>query len=198
VPHWQKGVQARQRQERGRGGVALHDPTAWTVGIVVATGLVLLARHPIARALGTEVTTPSSGIAATAPVAAAAPSGSAPALSLPLGSAPTHAPVDPFRALVTAGGKVLAQTPPATTSRRASTSAPAARPAPSCAGTTHRVGTGDTLWTIAARAVRSNDTGRVTIAWHRLYDANRGAVGSNPSLLDVGTTLCVPASLSRG
>jgi len=182
VPHWQKGVQVRQRQERGRGAAALHDPTAWTVGIIVVTGLALLARHPIARALGTEVVTTSSRVVASTPaVAPAVPTGGAAALSLPLASVPTHAPVDPFRALVSAGRNVLSQPPVAS----------------SCAGTTHRVVTGDTLWTIAARDLDSSDRGRVTAAWHRLYDANRAAIGADPSMLEVGATLCVPASVAR-
>jgi nucleoid-associated protein YgaU len=60
----------------------------------------------------------------------------------------------------------------------------------------HRVTAGDTLWTIAARAVHGHGAAGVTFAWHRLYDANRAAIGADPALLHVGTSLCVPASLS--
>ena len=105
---------------------------------------------------------------------------------------PTHAPRDPFRALITAGGKVLAPAEVGATPVTTTTHAPAAR---SCSGTLHRVVAGDTLWTLAARAVRSSASDRVTVAWHRLYDANRAVVGADPSALRVGVALCVPQSL---
>jgi pilus assembly protein FimV len=158
----------------------LHEPNAWTVGVVLATGAVLLARHPIAHLLGTEVsaaTLAPTGISAPARTALTAPP-----LSLPLAAAPTHAPRDPFRALVTAGGAVS----PASVS---------AAPSASCAGTAHRVVAGDSLWTLAARAVRSSDTDRVTLAWHRIYSANRSSVGADPGLLQLGMSLCIPRSL---
>src|SRR4051812_39069818 len=69
----------------------LHEPNLWTVGIVVATGLVIAARHPIARMLGTEVAAPPAPVVATAPPAAHT-SPLAPALAAPLLAAPTHAP----------------------------------------------------------------------------------------------------------
>jgi len=168
----------------------LHEPNAWTVGIVLATGVVLMARHPIARAIGTETAERPVVVTSPAPAPARAVR-QAPALSLPVAAFPTHAPRDPFRALVTAAGKVLAPT-------QAGTSASAPVPASvgvSCTGSSHRVAAGDTLWTLAARAVRSSDTGRVTVAWHRLYAANRAAVGADPSVLQVGTSLCIPTSL---
>jgi nucleoid-associated protein YgaU len=180
---------------------ALHEPNAWTVGIVVATGAVLLARHPIAHLLGTEVDSPPATTVATvaAPPRAQA---QAPALSLPVVTVPTHAPRDPFRALVSAGGKVLAPaaapvqaaSAPAPSTPAPSTPAPAA-PGSTCTGTSHRVVAGDTLWSIAARSVRSNDSDRVTIAWHRIYAANRSTLGADPALLHVGASLCVPASI---
>jgi hypothetical protein len=174
----------------------LHEPNTWTVGIMLATGIVLLARHPIAHLLGTEPEATPAPVVATNPVdphtAPAAP-------SLALSAAvPTHAPRDPFRALVNAGGKVLAPQTQPVAAVPAASSAPApvvAVPTTTCTGTTHRVVAGDTLWTIAARAVRSNDTDRVTLAWHRVYAANRGTLGSNPALLQVGAKLCVPTSI---
>jgi len=202
VPHWQKGVQARQRRERGRGEIALHDPNAWTVGLIVATGLALIARHPIARAIGTENPAARSDVTTGAPVRPDASGPRVPALALPVAPAATHAPRDPFRALVSAGGKLLAPVALETAGRRPVASAPKAAPATTtttptgCSGTTHRVVAGDTLWGLAARAVRGGN-GHVTFAWHRLYDANRAVIGSDPALLRVGTTLCVPTSLSR-
>lgn len=190
----------------------LHEPNTWTVGIVLATGLVLLARHPIAHLLGTEVDSTPTPIVATTPVQHHAALTPAPSLAL-TAPVPTHAPRDPFRALVSAGGKVLAAqavaapaaasavsaapvkpaTPVATTPT--ATRPTATTPGAACTGTTHRVVAGDTLWTIAARAVRSTDSDRVTIAWHRIYAANRDSLGSNPSLLKVGASLCLPNSL---
>ena len=64
-----------------------------------------------------------------------------------------------------------------------------------CTGTAHTVVAGDTLWTIAAHTVKSADTGRVTVAWHRLYKANQPPLGSNPSFLPIGAKLCVPSSI---
>jgi nucleoid-associated protein YgaU len=184
----------------------LHEPNAWTVGVLLATGVVLLARHPIAKALGTEVAVVPATSAATSapPHGAQTPSLS---LSLPTGAVATHAPRDPFRALVSAGGKLLAPEPIATSATGSrDTTAPAATTAAapaaasaaastSCTGTTHRVVAGDTLWTLAARAVHSSETGRVTVAWHRIYAANRDTLGANPGLLHVGESLCVPSSL---
>lgn len=178
----------------------LHEPNAWTVGVVLATGLVLIARHPLARALGTEAPVPP--VVATEAPARPHSVMSAPSLTLPVAAVPTHAPRDPFRALVTAAGKVLtpvdltAAMPGAPRVSPPTTAAvtPVASVA-SCTGTRHRVAAGDTLWTIAARAVRSSDTDRVTIAWHRLYADNRGVIGSNPAVLQVGQSLCVPQSL---
>jgi len=191
-----------------------HEPNAWTVSLLLATGLVIIARHPIAHLLGTEVdSTPVTTIQAPAAVvgsSAVAPV--APALSA--GAAiPTHAPVDPFRPLVSMTGKLLAQAAlvtSATPTKATSTTtgvkdaATAAGAGPTttgpttttgCAGAVHRVVSGDSLWTLAARATRSADSGRVTIAWHRLYAANRATLGSNPSLLRVGQQLCVPANI---
>ena len=186
----------------------LHEPNTWTVGVLLVTGLVLLARHPIAHLLGTEADPAPLPTVATSPVQPHSATASAPSLALAV-PVPTHAPRDPFRALVSAGGKVLAApaAPVPAAARPAVPAAPAAPAAPvravvpatsptaTCTGTTHRVVAGDTLWTIAARAVRTNDSSRVTIAWHRIYAANRDTLGSNPSLLQVGESLCVPGSV---
>ena len=181
----------------------LHEPNTWTVGVLLATGIVLLARHPIAHLLGTEADPVPAPVVATSPVqphTALAPAPSL-AFSAPV---PTHAPRDPFRALVSAGGKLLAAqaAPAVAVARPAVPAAPTATSVPAapsrtgtCTGMTHRVVAGDTLWTIAARAVHTRDSGRVTIAWHRIYAANHGTLGSNPGLLQVGESLCVPGSV---
>lgn len=173
----------------------LYEPNAWTVGVVLATGVVLIARHPIARALGTE--TPAHPLVTTEAPARPHPVPHAPSLALSAVAVPTHAPRDPFRALMTSSGQVLAPVegaaaPPKTTRPAVAAPTPAST---SCTGTSHRVVAGDTLWTLAARAVRTSDTDRVTLAWHRLYAANRAAIGPNPAVLQVGTALCLPTSL---
>jgi nucleoid-associated protein YgaU len=187
---------------------SFHEPNAWTVSLLLATGLVIIARHPIAHALGTEAA--DTAVTVQAPAAVVGSHAVAPTLpSLSAGAAvPTHAPIDPFRPLVTMTGKLLTAAPlaasaPTTAIRTAtattapSTTAPAVTgPAgPGCAGAMHRVASGDSLWTLAARATRSTDTGRVTIAWHRLYAANRDTLGSNPSLLRVGEQICIPTKI---
>lgn len=176
------------------------EPNAWTVGLLLATGVVIIARHPIAHALGTEVD--SAQIAVHAPagvVGAAALTPTVPALSAGV-AVPSHAPVDPFRPLVSMTGRLLAAAPLATKTsasapKPAATAAGAASTTSACTGAVHRVVGGDTLWTLAARATRSADTGRVTLAWHRLYAANKPALGTNPSLIHVGQRLCIPTDI---
>lgn len=182
------------------------QPQGWTVALLLATGVVVIARHPLAKMIGTEAD-PAPVVPAVVATAPPAVTGTGPsaAAAAAVPAAPTHAPRDPFRALVSAGAGVLA--PPAAAAAAPAAEAPAstasprhasAPPAPvtaSCTGTTHRVVPGDTLWALAARAVKSADTGTVTVAWHRIYSANRTQVGPDPSLLPVGATLCIPASL---
>lgn len=181
--------------------------------MLLATGLIIIARHPIAHLLGTEVdATATTSVAAPAAVTGSvALTPSVPALSAGI-AVPTHAPVDPFRPLVTSTGKLLAPAPLVTSAKPSGhttttgvkDAATAAGAAPTtigptttsaCAGAVHRVVSGDSLWTLAARAVRSSDSGRVTLAWHQLYAANRATLGSNPSLLQVGQQVCIPTKL---
>ena len=174
------------------------EPEPWTVAVLLVTGVVILARHPIAHAIGTEATESpvAAPFVATAPPAAATTL-PAPAAGAAVAAVPTHAPRDPFAALVDASGKVLA--PEAAT---AATVAPrhhtAVHPGQvtgaACTGAAYRVASGDTLWTITARAIGSTDDKRVTVAWHRVYAANRAAIGSDPALLPVGAKLCLPSS----
>ncbi|MDQ1696337.1 MAG: hypothetical protein QOJ03_1690 [Frankiaceae bacterium] len=176
------------------------QPEPWTVAVLLVTGVVIIGRHPIAHMLGTEVNTPAAVPmpVATAPAVAGATQPAAPAAAL--AAAPTHAPRDPFHALVAAGPAVLT---PDFSGRSTGTTAPAVHqpqttplsPAgtATCAGTTHTVVAGDTLWTIAATAVKSADDKRVTVAWHRIYRANRPPL-SDPAMLTVGAKLCLPTS----
>jgi nucleoid-associated protein YgaU len=193
---WARPAPARGRPDGWRRVVgSLNEPNAWTVGVVLATGVVLIARHPIARAIGTE--TPVRPLATAQAPARTHLVPHAPSLALSAVAVPTHAPRDPFRALITSAGKLLAPVEaPAVARTTSGKVVPMPTPvSASCAGASHRVVAGDTLWTLSARAVRSSDTARVTIAWHRLYAANRSAVGPNPSVLQVGSALCVPTSL---
>src|SRR3954449_12317488 len=189
------------------------EPEPWIVAVVLATGVAVIARHPLARMIGTEVDGATSGspsfVAAApgapgpprAPPSSApaappppAPAASAPAQPLAAAAAPvpTHRPRNPFQALVSAGATVMAPgtagasvgttttptvgtTTQAPTQSLAQTPKPAVAPAASgstCSGTVHTVVAGDTLWRIAATAVQSSDTGRIVVAWHRLYKAN--------------------------
>jgi nucleoid-associated protein YgaU len=184
---------------------SFHEPNAWTVSLLLATGLVIIARHPIAHLIGTEVdTTPAVTVPAPAAVVgSAAVTPTVPALSAGV-AVPTHAPVDPFRPLVSMTGKLLTAAPlasaprthPVTTGVKDAATAAGASPATTgCAGAVHRVVSGDSLWTLAARATGSTDSGRVTLAWHRLYAANRATLGTNPSLLRIGQDVCVPTGI---
>lgn len=186
---------------------AWSEPEPWIVAVLLATGVAVIARHPLARAIGTEVNDPTMtpSVVATAPPSSAAPSAPSVAAAAPV---PTHAPRDPFRSLVGATGALLgapaAVAAPATTHVSTAPSTPkvtapskpvVAQAAGTCAGTVHTVVAGDSLWSIAARAVKSTDTARVNVAWHRIYDTNQPPLGANPSLLPVGAKLCIPASV---
>jgi nucleoid-associated protein YgaU len=183
---------------------SFHEPNMITVSILAATGIVIAARHPIARMLGTEVDTPPiSTTTATAPLTPPSTSTRAPALSLPA-PVPTHSPRDPFASLVSSSGQLLASATQSVEQAvtkvvtRTPTTAPAAASVTAtstCAGSMHRVAAGESLWTLAARAVRSNDVGTVNIAWRRIYSANRHVL-SNPSIIHIGQNICVPTKLS--
>jgi nucleoid-associated protein YgaU len=216
-----KAAQAQQRSS------AWSEPEPWIVAVLLATGVAVIARHPIARVIGTEVDEPTltPSVVATAPANSGAHA--APSVGAIVAPAPTHAPRDPFHALVAAGQALLAPSnvsvtvtnPDGTTSvvapsvpgavssagtttakmpAHSTAKSPSAAPVASvgsCAGTVHTVVAGDTLWSIAAKAVKSTDTGRVNVAWHRLYAANTPPLGDNPSLVPVGTKLCVPTNI---
>jgi LysM repeat protein len=199
------------------------EPEPWIAAVLLATGVAVIARHPLARAIGTEVDQPTMtpSVVATAPPSTT--SHSAPSVGAIVAPAPTHAPRDPVHALVAAGqallapsnvsvtvttpdGKTSAITPslpvavsvPGSSTAKSPAGTAGASPAAAagtCAGTVHTVRPGDTLWSIAAKAVKSTDTGRVNVAWHRLYSANHPPLGDNPSLVPVGSKICVPDTL---
>src|SRR4051795_9641782 len=78
---WARPQPAKARPDGWRRVVgSLNDPNAWTVGVVLATGVVLIARHPIARAIGTE--TPVRPLATAEAPARTHPMPPAPSLAL--------------------------------------------------------------------------------------------------------------------
>jgi nucleoid-associated protein YgaU len=176
---------------------------------VLLTGVVVGLRHPIARAIGTEVDVNSAAPSVVAPPAAPQPVSTATqkAVAAAIAAAPTHAPRDPFQSLVGAGAEVVAPeaaaattvtTTPSTHVNRSaheptSTGTVGGAAGATCAGTMHTVVSGDTLWSLAARSVKSGNTAKVTVAWHKIYRANTPPL-SDPSLLPVGTKICLPAA----
>ena len=183
------------------------EPEPWIVAVLLLTGVAVAARHPIARAIGTESddATMTPSVVASAPPA---PHSAASAAAAAVAPVPTHAPRNPFHALVGASGALLApgvtaaagtDTTTTSTVRQQHATKPASKPAAAgsatCAGTVHTVVAGDTLWSLAANMVKSHDTGKITVAWHRIYKANTPPLGSNPSMLPVGTKLCLPSNV---
>ena len=190
-----------------RASVDWTEPEPWIVAVLLVTGVAVIARHPIARAIGTEVddTTLTPSVVAAAPPSAAPSPAARAAMAAPV---PTHAPRNPFRALVDASGAILAPEVAKAAAAEASTTTtkvhhasatPTSKPAAAagsatCAGTVHTVVAGDSLWSLAAKIVKSGDTGKINVVWHRIYEANTPPLGSNPSLLPVGTKLCLPSN----
>ena len=192
------------------------EPEPWIVAVLLLTGVAVVGRHPIARLIGTEVDdtamSPSvvaTGAPAPAPVATSSAAAAAAAAAAPV---PTHAPRDPFHELVKATGSLVDEpvrapavviappgtltptgssggTPTTTTHHKPATPPPATT---SCTGTTYTVQSGDSLWSIAASTVKSGSTAKINVVWHRIYDANKAVIGSDPSLLRAGTQLCLP------
>jgi nucleoid-associated protein YgaU len=198
----------RANPETKRASIAWAEPEPWIVAVLLVTGVAVIGRHPIARAIGTEAddSTMTPSVVATAPPSAAPSPAAKAAMAAP---APTHAPRNPFRALVDASGAMVAPeiakaaaAEAASTTTKAHHSHAAASPSSvpvaaagsaTCAGTVHTVVAGDSLWSLAATMVKSNDTGKINVVWHRIYEANTPPLGSNPSLLPVGTKLCLPS-----
>jgi len=198
----------RATPEAKRASINWAEPEPWIVAVLLVTGVAVIGRHPIARAIGTEVddATLTPSVVATAPPSAGPSPAAQAAMAAPV---PTHAPRNPFRALVDASGAIVApEVAKAAAAEAASTTTtkahhaaatPTSMPAAAvgsatCAGTMHTVVAGDSLWSLAAKIVKSGDTGKINVVWHRIYEANTPPLGSNPSLLPVGTKLCLPSN----
>jgi len=93
--------------------------------------------------------------------------------------------IDPSRLKV---GQVIKVPSEGAMARQATTVAERASAATSSAGSTHTVAKGETLAAIAERYLGTKG------AWKRLYEANKGTIGSDPAKLKVGTKLVIPAS----
>ncbi|MDP9227334.1 MAG: LysM peptidoglycan-binding domain-containing protein [Actinomycetota bacterium] len=51
---------------------------------------------------------------------------------------------------------------------------------------------GENLWEIAARTLRTDDVGRISHYWRRLYSHNRHVIGPNPNLIRPGEVIELP------
>lgn len=60
------------------------------------------------------------------------------------------------------------------------------------AGRSHTVRSGESLWSIAAQALRTDDVRRVARYWPRIHRHNRAVVGRDPSLIFPGQILHLP------
>lgn len=105
--------------------------------------------------------------------------------------------VDPTPPLTITGPVVLV--PPAVETRPPTSAPPTVAPAPPAVAApapvlpTYVVQPGDCLWAIAARILGPRADGRaIDAGWRRIYDANRVAVGDNPSLIHIGLVLRLP------
>ncbi|MCU1602605.1 MAG: hypothetical protein JWO22_3314 [Frankiales bacterium] len=131
----------------------------------------------------------ATSVPTKAPVAASPSKAAATPSATP---APTKAPVarpSPTKAPVTAPKPVAK--PPVTAPQQPGTVAKAAY--------TFKVARGDTLWELTkstlAKTGRSTSNASVVSYVAKLYSANRTAIGSNPDLILVGSTITWPAGL---
>lgn len=59
-------------------------------------------------------------------------------------------------------------------------------------GRSHSVRTGETLWSIAAEALRTDDVRRIARYWPRIHRHNRNVVGRDPNVIFPGQILHLP------
>jgi nucleoid-associated protein YgaU len=142
---------------------------------------------------------PAPGIPAPAAPAPAAPAPAAPAPTAPAETAAaTPPPAGPTAAATpppagpTPATKPTAPAKPGATPAAKPGATPAAplaaqpEPSPTAAAATYTVSDGDTLPAIAQQVY--GDASQ----WRRIYDANKGAIGTNPNLIRAGAQLSIP------
>jgi nucleoid-associated protein YgaU len=172
---------------------ALRSPTALSAVVVAGLAVVVVAQHPIARALGTEVAVPRPNAVASDPPAAAPPAGSSAVAAAPAPVVvPTHAPRDPFRALVAAAPAPTVVAVAAPRDPVAAPPAPAAATAPVTVATADHyvVQAGDSLWSIAHELLGPAATpAAIEALVTQIYRHNSGVIGADASLVYVGQTL---------
>lgn len=130
---------------------------------------------------GTEASTP-----AVSPTPQASPAEASPADS---SSAPWTSPLGE-------GAPETLRAPAVGTTGAAPASSPAPA-APPAEVRTHLVVRGDSLWRITGDLLGPGATDAdIALAWPSLYESNRDAIGADPDLIVVGTTLTVPPALT--
>ena len=61
-----------------------------------------------------------------------------------------------------------------------------------CTGNRHDVRAGDTLWSIAAEVLETEDIRRIARYWPKIHRHNRNVIGANPDLIYPGQVLDLP------
>lgn len=170
---------------------ALRSPTALSAVVVAGLAVVVVAQHPIARAIGTEVAVPRPNAVASDPPAAAPPAGSSAVAAAPAPVVvPTHAPRDPFRALVAPAPAPAVAAVAAPRDPVAAPPAAATAPVTVAAADRYVVQAGDSLWSIAHELLGPAATPAALEALvTRIYRHNSGVIGADASLVYVGQTL---------
>jgi LysM repeat protein len=168
------------------------DPRGLSAALMVGLILVVGFRHPVTRAIGTAGSEPPA-LATTPATKAVTPSTVALPREVP-DTTPVrlHAPRDPFAPLAKPPAAVagaLQAAGGATVSSGSTPSTPSSA-APSQTATTYRVRPGDSLWVVAQRTMTgSKSVAAVATAWRQIYADNRGLIGNDPGVLQVGVVL---------
>lgn len=68
---------------------------------------------------------------------------------------------------------------------------------PTCNGTKHVVTDGESLWSIAADELQTDDLSRIARYWPRIHRLNRAVIGADPSLIYSGEVLYLPEEGSK-
>lgn len=155
-------------------------------------------RRPPSAPAATEVRTEPGGFPPPRLLGSAGPLAPSPA---PSGDGPPRTPIrrePPWTAEKTAGrshpavhGGSLGKTGSPLFERWEGASC-SARPEATTVEQWHAVLPGDTLWSIAARRLHTDDVRRIARYWPRIHRANRDEVGPDPNLIRPGQVLELP------